>query len=222
MSFDEIVSGLDEIVMGDDDDGIDEIVDALAGEDDDIDSLLAGDEIVAGASKSGFANVAAMLKKVGAAKLLPQLARAQKRSLAKKALVSKISLLRGRPALIRQRNPMYNCDVPVSFQSAGTMAPGTSQTIAINSPALWAPYDLFIPSDIAANFAITSLQSGLFTFNPGGAPLKLLQFTEDATSRRQWKLPTVQPGQPMIMVVQNISLGFTGALQGDWWGKLVG
>lgn len=227
MGYEEIVSGLDDLddeidglAAGDDYD-VDEL---FSSGDDDDETVLGLDEIVSGAAALAKLNLPASLKRQMAAVVKTQKAAAvaKRNKLLKARNFARLAALRGRPALIRQRNPMINCDLPVSFQSAGTMAPGTTQTIQINAPSLWAPYDLLVPSDIASCFALVTVQTGLYTLNPGGAPIKLLSFTEDATSRRQWKIPTIQPGQPLVMTVQNITGGTTVALSGEWWGKIVG
>lgn len=208
---------MQEIISGDDLEdmdlaGLDEIISG----DDDIDDLLAGDEIISGGNPRAMAGLN-LIKKLGFGKLVAK----QQAVAKKKALLQRIALQRGRPALVRTRTPMVNVDLPVTWATA-SLAPGLSSLVTINAPALWDPYDLIVPSDVASSFSIISLTMGFYTFNPGGQPLKLLSFTEDATSRRQWKLPTIQPGQPLLMVIQNTSTAFTGVCAGEWWGKLVG
>jgi hypothetical protein len=238
--------GLEQMVGADGELDTDAIIAALSGEDDDddgaggegedieellsgLDEIVGGDEIVAGAAKgSAMARLALALggKKRGGgiAALLAQagaLTRGAKKKAALRAALKAAAIKRSQPTLLQPQHNLRGVTLPVTFASPGLVGAGASVLIPIVAPTIWKPYDLLVPSDVAQLFAIAGLTMGIFTFNPGGQPLRMLSFTEDATSRRAWVLPTMQAGQAMNMLVTNTS-ATPSPVYGEWWGKMIG
>jgi hypothetical protein len=237
--------GLEQMVGADGELDTDAIIAALSGEDDDddgaggegddieellsgLDEIVGGDEIVAGAAKgSAMARLALALggkKRGGIAALLAQAnaltSRAKKKG-ALRAALKAAAIKRSQPTLLQPQHNLRGVTLPVTFASPGLVGAGASVLIPIVAPTIWKPYDLLVPSDVAQLFAIAGLTMGIFTFNPGGQPLRMLSFTEDATSRRAWVLPTMQAGQAMNMLVTNTS-ATPSPVYGEWWGKMIG
>jgi hypothetical protein len=217
---DDVDSLIDSLASGGDSSYGDDVLELLgvSGDEDGagLDEIV-GADLVAGVNPT----LQALIRKLGGGNAL---AKQQKAAKARASLASKLklaALMRQRPTVVTQKHEMIGTDLPVTFVTAN-IAPGGTQLVQIVAPTIWKPQDLIIPSDIASVFAITSLTMGIFTWNPGGAPLRLLSFTEEATTRRSWKLPTLQPGQTINMTIQNVSPGTTAPAYGEWWGKMVG
>lgn len=195
---------------------------AAGDEDDvDIDSLSEGEiaDIVGAVAAKGFNPFTG--KGVFSAKGgLPQLKKAVQQEVTRRIALNQAAK---QATLVKRSPPTHTLEMPMPFQSTGTVAAGATVVIDLRPPCAFKCETLWIPSAIADEFTIDSLVLGLGFSMVLPNPMPCQIYSELGSSKgKDWDIGTIQLGQALSMTFTNRSGGAV-QLRGAWFGKaLVG
>jgi hypothetical protein len=113
------------------------------------------------------------------------------------------------------KSPTRGGEVPAGFKSA-SIDPGDTFTFEIIPPALFKPRRLLFAKTTSPNFELVSLTAGMDSLMITADPINCEVFSDESFNQG-WKIDTLQIGQPLRMVVRNIS-GTAGICSGAWLG----
>lgn len=210
--------------------GDDELVDALAGEDDvelvgddddigddpDVEALLAGDDVFGAApnTSAALANLnrqASMIAAAGRGLPAP-LRRRLRRALRKSRAAASIA---ARQAIAVRKRPLQNAgEVPMGFSQV--VAAGADAIVLIQPPVAFNPKRLLIPDSIAASFDLRDLSCGMRRLMVTTNPVPCESFSQ-VSLNQGWRIPTIQVGQTLSMTFRNVS-GADATIRGAWLG----